>query len=240
MRFFSDSDSLTDVTWYFCEPGAPVMPHATPFRSLNWDLDNLGPAGELGEVLGEARPWVSGAQVGDALGSNFCGSAGQWHDGQPLPPAEQVPVDAAGTPLCCDRPAVVPPPFVTDCANCPAPGAAQTYTVRVTGFFGDTAACGELNRDYLATHFGGCSWSIPDFTLSDGRVFASGLTRLDAGNWFFELVQRGLSNTGCSYTVPAADCLRQVTGTVTELGSNQQCFGSPGDSFVTIIAGPHP
>jgi hypothetical protein len=240
VRFFSESEELTEVQWYFCKAGAAELPLLTPFRSLNWDIDYLGGLGPLGEVRGEARPWVNGSQVGNSLASNFCGTADQWHEGQPNPPSDPVPVDSTGTLLCCDRAGIVPPPFVTDCALCPAPGAAQTYTVRVTGFFGSDSTCDELNRDYEATHLGGCSWSIPDFTLSDGRVFASALVRLDAGNWFFELVQRGLADTGCSFTVPASSCLLVVTGTVTELGSNQQCFGLPGDSFVTIIPGPHP
>lgn len=107
MRFYRDVEDTVRVRWYFVPEGTPFVPHANNWVSVNWDPDPK-PQWELGERFEYGRTWVDGSKVGDAGGTNVCGVASQWAVGQALPPEVPVPVDAAGTPLCCARPGAPP------------------------------------------------------------------------------------------------------------------------------------
>jgi len=117
MRFYTDPAApVVRVRWYFVPAERPDLDLDTVFCSRNEELYDVGwPL--LGEVEGATRLWRNGAGVGDAPGTHVCGSAEQWVYGQASPPTLPVPVDVAGTPLCC-FPAGASPPSAVQTACC--------------------------------------------------------------------------------------------------------------------------
>lgn len=94
MRFFSERpDVETLVHWYFCEPGAKILPYRTVFNSGNWWSDK-NPDITLGEIPGSPRPWRNGQPPAPYAGQAPCGTDREFLFGvpnPPVPPIEQLP-----------------------------------------------------------------------------------------------------------------------------------------------------
>lgn len=189
MRFFRDDPRTTTVRWYRCKPGALPLPFSTPFRSLNnVEPDLADVQQELGEQLGAPRVWVDGSYGGTATGQGYCGTADQWHDGQPLPPDVPVERDSAGTPLCCPR---IEPQ--NTCPNLHSDFDFDTYNCQLagpwTGFpCGALALSFQLERDPVAV----CSWAgFTHYVDSGGNRFYIVIdivedSTLQANYWFLD------------------------------------------------------
>jgi hypothetical protein len=110
MRFFNDDPSrLSDVQWYFADPGASIFPGHHRFASLNWSSREL-PSGPIGEVAGQPRPYSKGAIAGRPLGTHFDGPRRYFSNGCPSGGAG-LNRTASGIPVDCV-------PFVPNrCAN---------------------------------------------------------------------------------------------------------------------------
>jgi microcystin-dependent protein len=112
-RFFSDSEELTTVEWFFVPAGTPFVPFLNNFVSSSWDSDPK-PDGALGEQPYEPIEWLNGEEGPPQRRAHVCGTEQQWRFGQPLPPDPPVARDPQGRLLCCvaGLPPVtqVPPP----------------------------------------------------------------------------------------------------------------------------------
>lgn len=101
-RFFSDRlDVLSDVAWYFCEPGAKPLPFPTIFGSNQWCNFQKEPTPILGEVIGAPRPWRDGSPPPLALTGLPCGTAADFAAGNPSPPLVPIVPVVWGVPPCC-------------------------------------------------------------------------------------------------------------------------------------------
>jgi hypothetical protein len=155
-RFYTGDTRTATIVWYFVDKDTPYLPFPTPFRSRNWcPSEPIDPDG-LGEVIDAVRPYRTGQNPGDSLGTASCGTADQWRNGQLLPPATPTPVDQFGTPLCCPR---IQPPL--GMVWCPAFGGllAKTYVVGPMSVTNGTCTCvtesvWELDNDGPC-HYGG-------------------------------------------------------------------------------------
>lgn len=127
MAFYGDPTQLASVTWFFVPDGTPFLPYPTPFNSPNWDPDPQG-GRTLGELDTSVRGYYAGGNFTSATGTGPpCGTADQWLNGQPAPPATPTPVDSFGTPTCCPRQVG---PFVGGfCSAYCKKGAASLWTV---------------------------------------------------------------------------------------------------------------
>lgn len=159
-QWFQDG-STGRIVWYFVDNDAPALGLDTAFGSHNWDSDHLGYEG-VGEVWGAARTYRTGLPVGDAAGTNLCGTADQWLNGDPAPPLVPVPTDVYGTPACCAK--LEPPFLVYDCPICPD-GQWSDYTLVVDGI-GPLPAAAPLNGQFRVTYAGDCLWLGDPFTVS--------------------------------------------------------------------------
>jgi hypothetical protein len=84
-RLFRNSDVETPIRWFFCDPGAELLPFPSCINSRNWGDDRTNyprgkrfpPAADVvpGEVLGAPRPWRNG--------SNFAFLPGEHWQGDP-------------------------------------------------------------------------------------------------------------------------------------------------------------
>jgi hypothetical protein len=107
MRLYRDSDELTPVRWYWCQPGARPLPFATCFNSnvhmLNDPWAYYGGPGETEEF----PVFAPGDPPHPLPGLHHCGTADQWLGGltHPLVPGPTWP---DGTPLCCGTRPITP------------------------------------------------------------------------------------------------------------------------------------
>lgn len=124
MRFWSDSDQLVEVQWFFVPEDTPYVPHPGPFRSrlfakpeeVNWIHGPVFP-GNLGERYFDTRIRVLGLRPPLAPpdhGEAPCGSDSQWLDGSRIDLNLPLVPGLGGWPVCCDAvplpPPIVPPP----------------------------------------------------------------------------------------------------------------------------------
>lgn len=117
----SDPHTST-VRWYRAPPGAQVFPGQHRFGSGNYSRQ-IGVESPFGEQVQAPRTWDRGAPPCGILGTNFCGSQGQFLSGAPV---LATPIDsrADGQPACCAGPSCV----VVPC--CPGIGIPQNLTAR--------------------------------------------------------------------------------------------------------------
>jgi len=87
------------VQWFFTEPGAKVFPGHHVFASGNWASSRDGWNGP-GEVLGAARPWRNGSNLGNMNGKKHCGPIEWFQEGAPAN-APNLALLADGFPECC-------------------------------------------------------------------------------------------------------------------------------------------
>lgn len=107
MRLYHDRpDILTPGRWYFCPPGAKLLPLKHAFASQRWDTKfDLGdpPIGEVRGSLG----WFSGARKPGLTGLHYCGSPEAWLNGIAYAARPGLEIGPLGIPPCCH-----PPPLV--------------------------------------------------------------------------------------------------------------------------------
>lgn len=103
MRFYSNDTRSATITWYFVPDDTPFVPYPNVFTSRVWDEDHAGWDG-VGEVSGAARTWEPGGPppLVAVPGQLPCGTAAQWGNGQPNPPAVPVQLDFNGNLACCN------------------------------------------------------------------------------------------------------------------------------------------
>lgn len=99
MKLYRDSEQLTRVRWFWCEPDAQEIPYFHPFTSANWE-DGQGP-GLLGEQPGYRR-WDAGENKAGLLGQDFCGTQDDWENGGEVNSGRNFPV-AAEYSKCCGQ-----------------------------------------------------------------------------------------------------------------------------------------
>ena len=204
MRFFTDDTRTTRVQWYFVDDPGNVLPFPTAFYSRNWD--DLRPDTDpvLGEQPGASRPWRDGTpQFPVAAGSDACGTAAQFLDGE-ADPGPPPPVNVYGGPACCPLPAE---PFMHfSCRRCPH-GASSDYALVVSG--AGLFRYLLLNGPHKFTYSGGCAWTSERFPSSippdPAQFFYYTMLRTGPG-WSISL----FDNTGflgTPYIFNSADCL---------------------------------
>ena len=159
MRFYTNpAAGSATVKWYFVPDGTPFVTFPTPFNNSDWDNEPRG-----GRTLGETDPstrgaYYNGADTTNAAGTGPpCGTADQWLNGQPEPPAVPTPLNAYGVPSCCTGKAS---PFIMH--NCPAAepkGAYDTYSLFLFGVAAGDPSCPGFNGPFYPTYQGNCVWS---------------------------------------------------------------------------------
>lgn len=101
MRLFSDRpDVEVDGQWYWCKPGAKLLPFPHVFSSQNWDPSTADVNPSLGEVPGP-RTWVKGEAPADQDGLHFCGKKSAWQNGVPYAQRGQPIVNPDGSVCAC-------------------------------------------------------------------------------------------------------------------------------------------
>lgn len=127
------------VKWYFCKPGARLLPFPTAFCSANWDSDL-----EWNPTLGEPHHWIpqkwsNGKAPLSAFGQRYCGTPEQFLSG--IDHYCPTHVDGFGLPFCCSGivPAgnigftsPTPPPLISSIVFSPA---IATPPILITGSF---------------------------------------------------------------------------------------------------------
>jgi len=102
MRFFTDSDLVLPVEWYFVPSTRPVIPYANAFTSRQYDI------GELVEPhLGEryAPRFWRGGEVPRIVGEvGLCGSEEKWGNGASVLDPVLPKWNATQVPKCCGNP----------------------------------------------------------------------------------------------------------------------------------------
>lgn len=231
-RFYTDDPRTVTVDWYFVDDETPFIPYWTPFGSANWRMTDQQWDDELGEVCGAPRTWRDGSKVGDAAGTNTCGTADQWRNGQPSPPAEPVDLDEFGTPECCDK--VDKPVKGRICVNCPG-DAWNAYDVITFGVSDRTCACAGANGTFRLVYFGGCVWQgEAEIVCGVPRSVPIRLTRFNSGitELFFDT---GGGSVATYLDTDNWDCLSELIITKhTQSGHN--CLWP----FTVIIRPPGP
>jgi len=122
MRFFTDSEEVSEVVWYRVPDDRPFLPVPTIFASYEWVEYNRpwdrwpGTAG-LGEQVSSPRsfPGRPVPPAGQFRGT-FCGTPEQWAGGMLLP---DPPIELQDNllPACCGAPvSFLPDPFRRDVA----------------------------------------------------------------------------------------------------------------------------
>jgi hypothetical protein len=102
MRFDPNRpDLLTDVEWFFCQPGAKVFPGPHRFANSVWDSEHTQADQSLGETWQEFYPWANGVAPAVATGQDFCGDLTKFQNGVDLVNDPLVDRDAFGLPTCC-------------------------------------------------------------------------------------------------------------------------------------------
>lgn len=99
MRFFRDTEDLTNVEWYFVPDDSPLIGVVTPFCSTNW-CQEPGPPDGIGEVPFD-RAYSNGNGNPGGQSGRRCGSPEVWLRGLSLPPPVPVVLDSAGRLACC-------------------------------------------------------------------------------------------------------------------------------------------
>lgn len=99
MSFFNDDPTPCDVTWFFCQEGAPPFPYYHRFASANWNSDK-DPYLGLGEVYGAPRIYSKLPIPVELDGNHFCGPLEVYTDGQPIADPHLC-TDPNGVSSCC-------------------------------------------------------------------------------------------------------------------------------------------
>jgi hypothetical protein len=107
MRLYNDRpEILTPGQWYFCKPGAKLIPYTHAFCSREWDDYRIkGDDPLIGEV-GPRGPYTDGVAPDRLDGLHWCGDAEVWRIGVQFG-ADPLPRWPDGVPICCDT---GPPP----------------------------------------------------------------------------------------------------------------------------------
>jgi len=110
MRFDPNRpDLLTDIEWFFCQPGAKVYPGYHRFASTNWE-DGIGQNDQsLGEIKEPLPRRVAGIPPPIATGQAPCGGPRKFQEGVNLVNGPIVARDSYGIPACCYPGGVIPP-----------------------------------------------------------------------------------------------------------------------------------
>jgi hypothetical protein len=104
-RFFKDRpDIVSDITWYFCPPGAKILDGPHRFGSLNW-LREKGTDSPIGEVPGLKRKWVNGQTPAGATGQKSCGQFDDYYFGVDYDKNADYPIEN-GLKACCAVPRI--------------------------------------------------------------------------------------------------------------------------------------
>lgn len=170
MRLYKDRpDVLTPGRWYFCAPGARVIPFRHSFGSMNWDGKGEDRDPEVGEVRPRGK-WCNGRADVAYDGQHYCGSADVWLNGISYADRPGLEVNEDGIPLCC-HPRVR---FIGDLAidGMSAQGAGS--------FGGELCIGGGIGQEDSAAHLGlEGNWQIP--TAQDSFTGEISV----AGDWRF-------------------------------------------------------
>jgi hypothetical protein len=107
MRLYNDRpDVEVEGAWFFCQPGAKVLPIAHVFASQNWTPEGVHTDPPLGEVAGP-RKWTNGIPDTRFTGQHFCGSPEVWLHGIPFAERPGLVLEPDGTPACCKAPRAI-------------------------------------------------------------------------------------------------------------------------------------
>lgn len=111
MKFFRDSDDLSNVLWYFVPASKNCIPFGHAFGDTVWSLRNNDPPSSIGE-LPEGHGYSKGFPppiYANPESTTFCGSEDQWQNGARL--TDPVPVNYPGStlPVCCPEAITVEP-----------------------------------------------------------------------------------------------------------------------------------
>lgn len=151
MQFYSERpDVKVAVAWFFVDDDTPFLPFYTRFASGNWATSKVGWKG-VGEVEGSPRIFRDGTLPATFPPDHICGDERQFAEGQPQPPAEPVPQDDMGIPLCCGA-SMFPPPPVDPCS-------VDVWEVEASGF---TGGCSRWNGTFTLARYPGlpCTWFL--------------------------------------------------------------------------------
>lgn len=120
VKFFSDSDELSEIVWYAVPTENGFLEHPTVFWSYVWDDQMEENTRDMsrgtlfqGEVMGTDRPWSNGAlPSGYAFSGQACGTAEQWAGDLSLARDGEGALNGQGWPTCCPvPPEPIPPPL---------------------------------------------------------------------------------------------------------------------------------
>jgi len=213
MRFFRDDPTQTLVHWYHCRDNVIDLPFPTVFTSRNWEEDPGANGDGLGEVYDSPRVWRDGSQVGNAQGTNFCGTEEMFSNGVDLPPVPPVPINDVGTPICCNRPSG---PILSDlCGNCPTLSWSQ-YTIRIPAV-GGPAPCFNTAGDWTVfREFGNpCQWQSVNIPLGMGTDAIMSITLhrdlVDAWVVAITVVGTGIFAALFYSNLASPDCIHNTT-----------------------------
>ena len=107
MKFFTDSDVLIPVKWYFTN--RPMLPIQHSFGNRYWSAEGGSFVDGVGEDCSSPRPWRNGSRPVEAgvMGvPHYCGTPEQWLGRMVLADAHMP--DALGRDPCCRPPPPLP------------------------------------------------------------------------------------------------------------------------------------
>jgi hypothetical protein len=104
MRFFNDApDDVRRVDWYKADPKAKMMPFATSFASLNYDVKDEPYQPAIGEEYG-GRKWRNYSPPYPCPKCGLCGTEEQWQRGASIDDPEPETWPNSPVPKCCCPP----------------------------------------------------------------------------------------------------------------------------------------